>query len=323
MKKFIQIFFLFLLFAITTLQGQNLVPNPSFEEYDTCPDNMEQIYYVLNWSSYRGTAEYYNSCSSGMSVPQNPYGFQYASDSNCKGYCGIYTYNPWSLNDREFIGAQLITPLIIGQKYFLNMKVNLCNWSKCAANKIGFSFSTIQYNFDNPAPVINFSYCYSINIISDTANWATITGNFIADSSYKYLLIGNFFDDNQTDTLGINGGNCLSYFPYYYIDDICVSTDSLFCKNYTYACSTNISEYFNQNKLIIFPNPSNDKVFIKLPPNIDKADIYILNILGCIEIRKIITKEDNEISLKNVPKGSYIISISNSKFKLNKVLIIN
>lgn len=58
---------------------------------------------------------------------------------------------------------------------------------------------------------------------SDTLNWMKISGIFKASGGEQYLTIGNFSDNNHTDTLHVVKSNVLpiqSYISYYYIDDV-------------------------------------------------------------------------------------------------------
>ncbi|MBL7779146.1 MAG: hypothetical protein JNK66_12750 [Chitinophagales bacterium] len=43
-------YLLLMLFCMGILHAQNLVPNPSFEEYDTCPDFAGQINRAVGYS---------------------------------------------------------------------------------------------------------------------------------------------------------------------------------------------------------------------------------------------------------------------------------
>ncbi len=89
MKK---LFPLLLLFS-PSLFVQNLVPNLSFEQFDTCPDNFGQIYYAGNWYSAGITPDYFNACdpTNGVSVPKNVVGFQYAR-TGVACWMGEWTY---------------------------------------------------------------------------------------------------------------------------------------------------------------------------------------------------------------------------------------
>src|SRR4051812_45907254 len=69
-------------------------------------------------------------------------------------------------------------------------------------------------------------------------------------------MLGNFFDDLNTDTLQMYGTwNCFSY---YFLDNVCVSTDSLF--TLTWTGIKNIDD--KENCFVVYPNPTNDKIHI-------------------------------------------------------------
>jgi hypothetical protein len=44
------------------INAQNLVPNPSFEEYSICPDGTSQIDRATHWMPFRHTPDYHNAC---------------------------------------------------------------------------------------------------------------------------------------------------------------------------------------------------------------------------------------------------------------------
>ncbi|OPZ97807.1 MAG: hypothetical protein BWY70_01395 [Bacteroidetes bacterium ADurb.Bin408] len=213
------------------ISAQNLVPNPSFEDTTGtgCPDGFFQATLPNGWSSYWNTPDYFNSCSptNGFSsVPNNGWGHQLAATGNA--YSGAWAYQTLQPNTREYIGRQLSTSMIIGKKYYANFKVNVAELSNCGINKIGVLFSTVPFTGNSsPAHVINFSQIYSNDIITDTANWTSISGSFVADSSYQYIIIGNFFSDTNTDTILTGPPKTFGYGVYYFIDDIYVGTDSL------------------------------------------------------------------------------------------------
>ncbi|MCX6199441.1 MAG: hypothetical protein NTY88_09500 [Bacteroidetes bacterium] len=54
--------FLFLLLA-QFVQGQNLVPNPSFEDTDVCPVGIGDVEKATGWGSYSYTPDYFNACN--------------------------------------------------------------------------------------------------------------------------------------------------------------------------------------------------------------------------------------------------------------------
>ena len=218
--------FTFFLFAVSVnVHGQgNLVPNPSFEQYSSCPDGNGEVNRATNWNAFN-TADYFNICatSSDIQVPENYFGYQQPATGN--GYCGFFTYYG-GFDYHEFIYAQLITPLIVNQKYFVSFKVSPSDSSYCIySNKTGIKFFT---SFPLNVFPNNTDQFHTNVIITDTAGWTRLYGSFIADSVYKYAVIGNFFSDANTDIID---HNCGLPFSYYFIDDVCVSTDSLSCNS--------------------------------------------------------------------------------------------
>ena len=241
MKTSLKIFFtlLVLQFAVCiSAFAQNLVPNPSFEDYSSCPDSYDEVYKASGWNIDFNSCDYFHSCFNGppppaaqLTVPNNFAGYQCAATGNA--YCAFHPYRETQPEYREYLGRELSNPLIPEQLYYVSIKVSMAEWSKCAINKIGVLFTNVFYGDTSvlPAPVTNnFSHVYISNIINDTAIWTNISGSFTSDSAYKYILIGNFFNDANTDTLILSGDKCVSY---YYVDDICVSTDSITCVDIT------------------------------------------------------------------------------------------
>ena len=86
MKTLIKIFFTVFILQFTvciSAFAQNLVPNPSFEDYCSCPDNSGQVYRAIGWTSFGNSSDYFNCCAppGAQSVPLNPSGYQCAVDS--------------------------------------------------------------------------------------------------------------------------------------------------------------------------------------------------------------------------------------------------
>jgi len=253
----------------TTLKAQNLVPNPSFEIFDTCPNTIGEVNRAQGWSSFGNTSDYFNSCAGASCVncvPQNFIGNQLAATGNA--YCGLFTRFVSPATYREYVGSQLTDTLQINHKYFVSFKVaatyQALYW--CFTDKVGVLFSTVSYSVSSPPPLNNFAHVYSHNIISDTLNWTTVSGTFIADSNYKYIIIGNFFDNNHTDTLT----TCAN--GYVYIDDISVSLDSSTCN----GLGEGIRDYKNSS-IQIYPNPAQNQIEIKAD---DIQSLTLYDVLG-------------------------------------------
>lgn len=320
--------FIVLILALQAAIGQNLVPNPSFEDTVFCPSTISDINLSSGWSSYSNTPDYFNSCSTNndFSVPQNGWGYQNAS--HCNSYAGLWAYyHPFSKNGREYIGRELSNELIVGNKYFVSVKVCLAEISNCGINKIGILFSTTPFSQTQPFLVNNAPHVFTNEILTDTNNWKDITGSFIADSAYKYIIIGNFFDDNNSDTVIIAPEQYFGYGAYYYIDDICVSLDSSTCNPFIYNCNSNVMNINYDDWIRIFPNPFNDITFLKFNTreHCDFVLVSITDIFGkTILYNKIEYRQKIEISRNNLPAGVYILTVTfNNKSLRQKIVITN
>ncbi|MCB0630155.1 MAG: gliding motility-associated C-terminal domain-containing protein [Saprospiraceae bacterium] len=99
------------------LEQPSLIPNPSFEEQDCCPDHHSQIDCATGWiQASEGTPDYHHSCDyqSSSSIP--------LPIPDGEGYVGIidgsFTGN-YIPALKEYIGTCLIAPLEIGTQYRL------------------------------------------------------------------------------------------------------------------------------------------------------------------------------------------------------------
>jgi hypothetical protein len=174
----------------------------------------------------------------------------------------------------------------------------------CGISKIGILFSTVNYNAFNPSPINGFAHIYCDSIITDTLNWITVKGSFVADSNYSFITIGSFFTDEHIDSLQLSGSICRSY---YFVDDVCVSTDSFFCSDYKYV-GTDKATY--PKEISVYPNPSRDFVNIDFSFLNGPHDITMYDEFG----RMIFIKENTMNSVEHIP-----INNINSSFLLLKI----
>lgn len=310
----------FLLF-INSGFAQNLVPNFGFEQYSSCPTTGDEVELCTGWSKFSNnisTPDYYNGCaaSNTVGVPTSFYVYQ-QDHRNCGAYMGLVTRtsNP---NEREHIGIQLNQPLVIGQKYFLSFYTVMGGsgdasiYYESPANNIGIRLSTVSYSSSNPVPIDNFSHLHSAAIISDTANWVRISGSIVADSAYNYLILGNFYDDANTDTTTLNCGICINNYSYYLIDDVCVSTDSLLCNGGidVLPCTVSIEENSFENQINIYPNPANDFINIASKNQLSPLKITIYNTIGqTLYTKQNSTSNNLQIDISNYNSGLLFIKI--------------
>lgn len=294
------------------------MPNPDFEIYSSCPAGPDEIYKATGWNTYRGTPDYFHTCATvwQFSVPNNNFGYQQSFSGNA--YAGFHAYN--SSSYREIIGGQLAASLVIGQKYFVSFQVALVVYGQCGCDKIGVKFSTVPFSFSDPVAINNSAHVYSSAIITDTVNWTKVSGSFIADSTYDYIMIGNFFDNANTDTTQITGNpNCGAYF---YLENICTSTDSLTCNP---DKGESIYEHDNNYSVKVFPNPANEYLFIESRSAIKADEIKLCNLFSqAIEFNFSMVSHNKYLLRFNNPlNGIYILSFNNKKYQPKKIIIHN
>lgn len=247
------------------VQAQNLVDNWSFEDTTICPPGLGQIQSASGWVSNSGSPDYFNECNQGIgtgplnvNVPLNVLDFQYAKSG--VAYSGLLTYSTIVPNVREYMGTQLNQTLQIGQRYFVSFYVSRAvnhtpNFRiDVANNKIGVQFTTYSQVPPNAASPNNISQVYTDSIITDTLNWVQIKGSFVADSNYQYISLGNFFNGTNTQYIDYD---TLYTVAYYYLDDVCVSPDSLFCD-----LLSGISQPITEAHISVFPNPARDWIVV-------------------------------------------------------------
>jgi len=208
------------------VKAQNLVPNPSFEYYTQCPwdaGGSGQLNFAYTWQSpTTGTPDLFNSCSSiaSSSVPSNGIGYEYAHNGN--GYSGIYCYYKWILG-REYIQVQLIDSLQKNTIYCVEFYVSLADKSDYAVNNIGAFLSTDSVRSNTSLIVCTPQIVNSsANPLTNKTGWTKISGSFIANGGEKYITIGNFNDDANSDTVRVSSNGWNGSIAYYYIDEVSV-----------------------------------------------------------------------------------------------------
>lgn len=302
--------------------SQNLVPNPSFEQYDTCPSAASQISYATGWMSFAITPDYFHTCAtnSSFSVPYNWFGYQQPASGNA--YTGLATKDLPTMNFREYTAIQLTDTLIIGKAYTVSFKANLgLNLlgplkPNCATNNLGVLFTTYPFYWDGttanyPLYVKNFAHILSNQIITDTIGWTTISDTVIADSNYTYMVIGNFFIDSLTSHIKYFDNGYSECVAYYFIDDVYVGeiTTSV---NETETANT-ITIYYSEGIIIVNIYP----YFISTKT----TELRIYNLVGQKVFIKKFEDRNITININNLTKGMYMIQIQNgNKIYIQKII---
>lgn len=207
---------LFILLFTQRLYSQNLVPNPSFEEYIKQPcgfvDYPRYITeYIKNWYVPTGGSTDYAHADSTISffcpsllLPNK------ITPKEGKFSVGMLTYIPETRtkNYREYIQVKLISPMVVGRIYNLEMYVYYS--SKIIlykSNNIGILLTNDALISKEVFPDLGKPLLFTPHInykeIVPVDQWVRVGGCIVADEPYQFLTIGNFFDDTHTKVVQV------------------------------------------------------------------------------------------------------------------------
>jgi len=290
MKRYLYLSVLACLFVAPFCTAQNLVPNPSFEDTTACPQTLALLSNTSHWNSpTQGSPDYFHNCSQGgAGIPHNIMGSQTASIGY--GYVGISVYdllNTYSY--REYIQVQLQQPLISGQKYWVSFNVSLADTIDYAIKELGAYLSPTQVNDFSMDTTLLFTpqIEFTDSVITNKNTWTRISGSFTASGNKNYLIIGNFNNKQNTTSTQVNNTNAA--YSYYYIDDICVSSDSLTCANTLTPFHYSSKKQFFR----VFPNPVFDYLMIN-NKSTEPYDLTIYSALGQVLSHEIQIRTNNK-----------------------------
>jgi hypothetical protein len=179
------------------LEAQNLAPNSSFEGGGWPQANT-------------GSADYLTA--------SNVFGYQLPRSGT---YMMGETFGDQAASTfREYIKAPLTSPLVVGQAYFVEMYVSLCeNYGSYGTNNHAFAFTTTNPSYGysyGPIPLV--PQVRNLTPITSQTAWTQVSGTFTASQAFTYVTIGNFNNDATTTYVYVAPGTYT--YGYYYMDDI-------------------------------------------------------------------------------------------------------
>lgn len=189
--------FLYLI-LISSLKAQNLIPNPSFEEYSSCPTNHTTQYEPIKtkyWASpTTGTPDLFSACAfQVVSTPRNFAGIAYPPDGD--NYVGMYFGGPrkTELSYREYLICRLNEILEKDVLYLFEFFAKPATNSRYMIDRLSYAFGTdsIVVDHDNELSDINYK-----TILVDTLEvingWYKVSTIYKANGTETYLTIGDF-----------------------------------------------------------------------------------------------------------------------------------
>ncbi len=205
--------------------GDNIVPNPGFERFVAPP---------VGWS-YRGSffgqvVKYWFSPTTaspdvygpGVKVPQDwaEKGFGKQGPRSGRSMAGLTL---WGCTNgkphcREYVSVQLAEPLVPGQGYYIEFWVTPLPRS-LRINRIGAFLSEERIERKTDEQLTFMPQFFAKEIVQPAeGSWVKLSSQFIAENEAEYLIIGNFFTDEQTKTQSVHPQSF--NYAYYYLDDV-------------------------------------------------------------------------------------------------------
>ncbi|MEQ9186825.1 MAG: gliding motility-associated C-terminal domain-containing protein [Cryomorphaceae bacterium] len=224
-KSLLRIIIVTLLSAFGSLaEAQtNLLPQPGFENFITCPNSLSDIAesYWDKAPSHSGSSDYFHSCatSTACDVPNNIFGSSFANSGQAYagGYCGL---SPGSTY-REYIFDTLSQTLVSGVKYVVSFHYRLASNARFSSSDLGFYLSSTPPTGTGTGNlgVTPTSWNPSGAQLQNNTSWALYTDTIVATGGEQYITIGAFTANPTTvlyNTSASIGG------AYYYFDDASV-----------------------------------------------------------------------------------------------------
>ncbi|MCF8275934.1 MAG: T9SS type A sorting domain-containing protein [Flavobacteriales bacterium] len=307
------------------VQGQNLVPNPSFEEHTECPDGPGKIAFAYPWENVLGSCDYFNECgTNGYRASANIVGGGGARTGQANGHFLL-----WSINNQqtEILGIELITEMEAGVRYRVEFYLSMTDSIWYASKNFGAYFSAVQ----PPNDIDNIQSCqpqvrYEGAFITNKEGWTRVSGTFVAQGGERFLSIGNLDKYEDTETLFVPGGGV--YRPQqpvywsssaYFIDDVSVVPDS----------TTSIQEAAVAEKGMAFelwPNPAKEFVQFRISDSSTRSSVgmtvQVLDALGrsvaAFPLQKGVSAGrgiSGEVDVSTLPTGIYFLQLTDEEGK--------
>jgi len=172
--------------------------------------------------------------------------------------------------------------------------------SSIRINNLGIAFTEYGINDITNDQMLDSDnvQLYKEIINSNIGEWVRIAGEYTMDKNYNFILIGNFFDDENTKHRKIKGGMATAY---YLIDDV-----SLFLK----SCPNEVSTPLLNSNIILIDNIIFDNDSAALKSNLKN------------EYQKIIKNNFSSITINGYTddSGTDSYNLKLSKERANSVL---
>lgn len=221
-KLFRHIPILFLLVS-WELSAQNLVTNPGFENYSSCPTSISQITgYVSNWTPANGASPDYGNCGyyGNSAIKYSP-----ATGTGAMGSWGGANHPSCTGSAyAEVFKVALTSPTVPGQSYNVSFQARVDGVGTATSSPNNcVDLGVYLYNSASPPTMsgwcclpVSPQWSFAAGSVSQ-GTYNLFSGNFTAAGAYDMIIVGPFCNGNTSS------GACGTYTSvrnYFNFDDI-------------------------------------------------------------------------------------------------------
>ena len=193
-----------------TALAQNLIPNGSFEDILTCPEERAQLFLAPPWRTFHSYGSLFSECSSNDTLTPptvNCCGFfvgtnLYPADGSNFG--GFSNYTDFPNQGVEYMIVPLARELRAGETFVASAMLApdvgpaLLAYSYAFTNAIGLGLvgdttGLNEFNVRNRARAV----AQLAQPLADTATWTPLRGCATALGGERYLVVGNFLEEKD------------------------------------------------------------------------------------------------------------------------------
>ena len=187
--------------------------------------------------------------------------------------------------------------------------VSLADSMEYSIDKIGAFLSINTPSSTNNGPLNYLPQILSNNFVDDVTNWVLISDTIVAQDDYSSITIGNFNDDNSTNTMSnpTSSGAVGTYGAFYFVDDIRIEEIN----------SIGINDIQN-DELRIYPTIVTDILNLSIPLD---SWVRIYNSHGQLMFSQHMMHGLKEINTSSLSKGIYFVSVQNDLKILTRRII--
>jgi hypothetical protein len=322
---------LFLAVSSGLAPAQNLVPNGSFEERDTCASALVGYgMYASGWMNlHTQSADYFNTCNTGgvLDVPFSQFGYQYPYEGDA--YVGMATSSIGGASwYREIVGIELSQPLQPGVPVCLSFKAAVGGFGSWSGNSayntckgIGLKFFSVLPNDWQDYLYPNSAAVYLDEVPTDTSGWYTVVGTYVPDSAYTFVLVGNFLADSLSEVTVLDSTGFGSAEPSYaFVDDVRVS----FALDY---CTQEVAvPEVGSDQPVVYPIPCTDMLHVRLPQGVQQQLHYtVWDMAGRVVLQGRSATGTGEvlISTEGLPSGAYVLKLITTQGSFPPISVVH